>query len=102
MTHKNTHKAFKLSIVCIVLTFLIAILSSLHESPHFYTISTIIGVLTLIIGIFSIIGFFSSMKSLKEKKSFKKIIALIVHISFVLLFIYMLVANSKDLISFLN
>ncbi|TXD48407.1 hypothetical protein [Polaribacter sp. IC073] len=102
MTQKNTNKAFKLSIICIILTFLIVILSSFHENASFYVISTIIGVLTFMIGIFSIIGFFNAMKSFKEKNSFKKIMALLVHSGFVLLFIYILAANGKDFISFFN
>ena len=58
----NTDFKIKLPIITLSLFTLIGILSYQFNNSNFYIISTIIGFLTMILALFSLIGLYNSIK----------------------------------------
>ena len=89
----KTDIKFKFSIVIISLLMLILILSSQFTDKNFYIITTIIGALSLIAIIISVIGLLRSIKNLKQPTSKRRITSIIVIAFVTCLFFYLIVAN---------
>lgn len=98
----KTDLKFKLPIVVIAILIFIGILSYQFTNANFYIISSIIGVLTLIAVILSVIGLFKSIKTLRKPKSKKRIVSLIVVGILICLLLYLIVENIMNAISFLT
>lgn len=92
----KTDFKFKFTIVVISLLLFIGVLSYQFTGKNFYIISTIIGVLSIAAIIFSLVGFLKALKNLKQPKSKKRIISLLVISFIVCLFLYIIIANLMD------
>lgn len=81
MNNKNTKKALKSAIFCIVLIVLFIILKSLANSEliGISTYSITSGVLILLVFFMTIVGFVFALKTKDEPKTKQKIIALILN-----------------------
>ncbi|KOY52801.1 hypothetical protein [Polaribacter dokdonensis] len=89
----KTDIKFKFSIVIISLLMLILVLSSQFTDKNFYIVTTVIGVLSLIAIIISVIGLLRSIKNLKQPTSKRRIASIIVIAFVTCLFFYLIVAN---------
>ncbi len=98
----NSQKAFKYALISIGMMGLLITITLLSIITEFSLYSEILGALVIIIGCIAIIGLVFSLKGIKDKNSFKKIIALIVNLSIVVLFISVMLANMMDIYQFLQ
>lgn len=98
----KTDFKFKLSIVALSLLMFLGVLSYQFTDKNFYIISTIIGILSLIVIILSVIGFFRSLKYLRESKSKKRIMAILVTSFVGCFFLYIIISNLMAAIKFLT
>jgi hypothetical protein len=89
----KTDIKFKFSIVIISLLMLILVISSQFTDKNFYIVTTVIGVLSLIAIIISVIGLLRSIKNLKQPTSKRRITSIIVIAFVTCLFFYLIVAN---------
>ncbi len=92
----NILKSFKLAIINLVLVCNIVIASYLSKANPIF--STIIGLLSLIIIILSVIGLINSLKSIREPNSTKKMIGLIFNITLVAAGLFLIIGNIIDVV----
>ena len=102
ITNKNSHSGFKFGVIGLGLILTMIILTKLSNSQNYSSISIIIGLLTLGAGITAIIGFVKSLKGLKEPKTAKKIIGIIINFGIVAIFISIIIANIFDVVKALS
>ena len=98
ITEYNSNKGFQFGIITVV-CFLIFLLLKGIAGAEYISIETYTylgGFIMILAVVSSLIGFFYAMKSLKEPKSVKKMIGLIINIIFVLLFLVTTVINIID------
>jgi hypothetical protein len=92
----NILKSFKIAILNVVLVCNILIASYLSKANPIF--STIIGLLSLIIIILSVIGLINSLKSIREPNSIKKMIGLIVNFALVTTGLLLIIENVIDVL----
>ncbi len=103
MTHKSdTQKAFSHAINSLTLMAVIVLLSVVMHFTQLEIISLLIGILVFIIGALSIIGLIHSLKGIKSENNLKKVVGLIINVTFVFLFIYVFIANALDIVKVMN
>lgn len=95
-----TKKAFKYSIINLLLFLIITFLLINFVAFDYDTIAFVISCIIFITGILSIIGSFKSVKSFSEKNSLKKIFAIIINFTLTLLFIIVIIQNFNSLIEY--
>lgn len=95
----NSHQSFRYAVISLILLFIIivsaVVITLFHIKTELYTL--ILGLIVFAIGFLSIFGFMKSIKALKEPKSTKKTIAILVNSSFLILFLCVIVANILDI-----
>ena len=89
--NQKSHRGFNFGMISSLLFIIIIIFMK-----YFYRLlsdldSIIFGILSLSLGIISILGFIKSLKGIKEPNTFKKILGLILNTGFVSLFLYYLI-----------
>lgn len=94
----KTDIKFKFTIVIISLLLLILVLSSQFTDKNSYLITTIIGVLSLIAIIISVIGLLRSIKNLKQPLSKRKITSIIIIAFVTCAYFYLIITNIIDVI----
>ena len=97
----KTDLKFKLPIVFLALLIFIGILSYQFTSSNFYIISSIIGFLTLIAIIISVIGLYKSIKTLKGPRTKKRMFFLFFSGFLICVLLYLIVDNIIDAIKYL-
>ena len=98
----NIEKSFIIGLVClslIVLSIFISI-ASIHWGSEI--VSYIIGLSYFTAGILSIIGTVYFIKGIKDKLTYKTVIAFIINVGIVALFIALIIANLNDLSLLIN
>ncbi len=90
----NSLLSIKYSLFSIVLTIAIAILSLKNNESNSYFVSTIVGLLSYVILILSIIGLIKATKSIKEPRKFQIIFAFLINLFFLTLYSYLIISNS--------
>lgn len=98
----KTDLKFKLPLVLITILIFIGILSYQFTNENFYIISTIIGILTLIAVIISVIGLYKSIKRINKPRNTKKIVLFMFVGILICLLLYLIVANIVDAIQYLQ
>ena len=98
----KTDFKYKLTIVAISLLIFIGILSYQFTSANFYIISSIIGILTLIAVIVSVLGFLKYIKELEKPVASKRLLLNIVISAFIAFLIYLILVNIFDAIQYLT
>ncbi|SDR91401.1 hypothetical protein SAMN05216503_1374 [Polaribacter sp. KT25b] len=88
-------KDFKIKLPIIVLSIFIfiGILSYQITTSNFYIISTIIGFLTIIIAVFSIIGLYNAIKKIRNPTTVKKVFYVLIMAIFICTILYIIVEN---------
>ena len=89
----NTDFKIKLPIITLSLFILIGILSYQFNNSNFYTISTIIGFLTIILALFSLAGLYNTIKKSRNPLSIKRILSLIAISLIACTLLYIIVEN---------
>lgn len=97
----KTDLKFKVPIVILALLIFIGILSFQFTSSNFYIISTIIGILTLLAVIISVIGLYKSIKTLKGPRTKKRMFFLFFSGFLICVLLYLIVDNIMDAITYL-
>ena len=98
----NSHSGFNFGVIGLTLILIMIILTKFSNSENNSSISNIIGLLTLGAGITAIIGFVKSLKGLKEPKTAKKIIGIIINFGIVAIFISIIIGNIFDIVKALS
>jgi hypothetical protein len=89
----NKDFKIKLPIIVLSLFIFIGILSYQFNPSNFYIISTIIGFLTIIVAVFSIIGLINTIKKIRNPTTTKKVFYVIVIAIFICTILYIIVEN---------
>jgi len=103
MTKKsNSEKAFKYSLVTAGLFIVFMVVKALvgAEKIDIEKYGYISAFIMFMVVLFSIIGFIYNMKGLKDPKSIKKIVGLVLNTMFMVLFLTTTIANIIDLIKY--
>lgn len=93
----NSHKGFKYGIFGISLILILIILTQLLNTLKSDFASMLIGLLTFVVGMISIIGFTKSLQGIKEPNTIKKIIGIIINFGIVILFFSVIITNIYDI-----
>ncbi|AXP79632.1 hypothetical protein CJ739_535 [Mariniflexile rhizosphaerae] len=96
-TNINSHSGFKYGITELGLIIILVVLTQFLDSQNSDIYSILIGLLTFVIGIVSIIGLAKSLRGLKEPNTLKKIIGIIINFGIVTLFIFVIISNILDI-----
>jgi amino acid transporter len=94
----NKDFKIKLPIIILSLFIFIGILSYQFNTSNFYIISTIIGFLTMIVAIFSMIGLYNAIKKAKNPSTFKRVLYVLMMAIFVCTILYIIVENIMEAI----
>ncbi len=89
----NTDFKIKLPIIILSLFIFIGILSYQFNSSNFYIISTIIGFLTIVVALFSVVGLYKAIKKMKTPSTFKRVVSVLILAIFVCTILYIIVEN---------
>jgi len=92
----NSHKGFKYGIIGCGLMVIFIILSKNISTLHPDLVTFLIGGLSIGIGVVGIIGLVNSLKGIKEPTTVKKYVGIIINLSIVSLFLYVIFANVYD------
>lgn len=97
-TSSNSEKGFKFAIITLVFFLLFILLKVLagRETISAETYTTYGGFVMLLVVVSSLIGFVFSMRGLKDPKSTKKIVGILVNSILMLLFVATTIANIID------
>lgn len=101
MKKLRTDAKLKLTIVIISILIFVGILSYQFTNQNFYIISSIIGVLTLVAVIISVIGFFKYIKELKKPAASKRMLLNVTISLFVCFLIFLIFKNIINAIKYL-
>lgn len=97
-TPSHSEKGFKFAIITVVF-FLLFLLLKVLAAKEYVSVETytyIGGFLMIVVAVSSIIGFIHSMRGIKERRSKKKIIGILVNSVLMLLFLATTIANIID------
>lgn len=98
--NRYSHKGFTLGLISLICFLgLVIITKYLINSTNNFA-SVVIGFLTISIGVISIMGIINSIKGIKDPNTSKKIIGLLLNLSFVSFFLFVIFANLLDFVEF--
>ncbi len=92
----NSNKGFKWAIITMSIFILIIILHVIQEFVKI-DMSNFYGILLVLILIFTVVGVIDSIKGIKEPNTLRKVIGMILNSGYVVLLIFIIVANILDI-----
>ena len=97
MDNKNSNRGFTIAIISSLLFVIIMILQMAMFHSGSNTFSILFDSFLIGIAIIFIIGLINSLKGLREPNNAKKIIGLIINMSFIVLYIFIFLANINNI-----
>lgn len=92
----NSNKGFKWAKITMSIFILIIILHVIQEFVKI-DMSNFYGILLVLILIFTVVGVIDSIKGIKEPNTLRKVIGMILNSGYVVLLIFIIVANILDI-----
>jgi hypothetical protein len=97
MVNKNSNRGFIITIIASLLFVIIVILQMAMFHSESYTFSIVFDSFLIGIAIIFMIGLINSLKGLREPNTAKKIIGLIINMSFIVLYVFIFLANINNI-----
>ena len=92
-----SQKGFKYAMYALSLFLIAIVFAVLTIKLNYDSVSLVLGVLVISIGIFGLLGFIASLRGIKEKNTVKKLVGLVINSCLTITILIILIANIYDI-----